>query len=57
MTISKVLMIIKKPVDNLKKEKFFSNLKKDYPIAIKIERTKEFFKLFVIKNEEELTHL
>ena len=47
----------KKPVDNLKKENFFSNLKSDYPDDDEIERTKEFIKLFNIKNGEELTRL
>ena len=44
-----------KPVDNLKKENFFSKLKKDYPDEI--ERTKEIVKLFNIKDGEELTKL
>ena len=46
-----------KPVDNLKKEDFFSKLKNDYPSDEEIERTKEIIKLFNIKNGEELTYL
>ena len=46
-----------KPVDNLKKEDFFSKLKNDYPSDEEIERTKEIFKLFIIKNGEELTQM
>ena len=47
----------KKPVDNLKKEDFFSKLKNDYPDDREIERTKEIIKLFNIKDGEELTKL
>ena len=47
----------KKPVDNLKKEDFFSKLKNDYPNDEEIERTKEIIKLFNIKDGEELTKL
>ena len=46
-----------KPVDNLKREDFFSKLKNDYPDDEEIERTKEFIKLFNIKDGEELTKL
>ena len=46
-----------KPVDNLKKEDFFSKLKKDYPADEEIEKTKEFIKRFNIKNGEELTQI
>ena len=46
-----------KPVDKLKKEDFFSNLKNDCPDDDEIERTKELIKLFDIKNGEELTKL
>ena len=46
-----------KPVDNLKKEDFFSKLKNDYPDDEEIERTKEIIKLFNIKDGEELTKL
>ena len=46
-----------KPVDNLKKEDFFSKLKNDYPDDDEIERTKEIIKLFNIKNGEELSRL
>ena len=46
-----------KPVDNLKKEDFFSKLKNDYPDDDEIERTKEIIKLFDIKNGAELTKL
>ena len=44
-----------KPVNNIKKEDFFSKLKNVYPDNEEIERTKEIIKLFGIKNEEELT--
>ena len=47
----------KKPVNNLKKEDFFSKLKNDYPDDEEIERTKEIIKLFNIKDGEELTKL
>ena len=47
----------KKPVDNLKKEDFFSKFKIDYPGDEKIEGTKEIIKLFNIKNGKELTKL
>ena len=47
----------KKPVNNLKKEDFFSKLKNDYPDDDEIERTKEIVKLFNIKDGEELTRL
>ena len=47
----------KKPVNDLKKEDFFSKLKNDYPDDDEIERTKEIIKLFDIKNGEELTRL
>ena len=46
-----------KPVNNLKKEDFFSKLKNDYPDDDEIERTKEIIKLFNIKDGEELTKL
>ena len=46
-----------KPVDNLKKEDFFSNLKNECPDDDELERTKEIIKLFDIKNGEELTKL
>ena len=44
-----------KPVDNLKKEDFFSNLKNDYPDDREIERKKQIIKLFNSKNGQELT--
>ena len=47
----------KKPVNDLKKEDFFSKLKNDYPDDDEIERTKEIIKLFNIKNGGELTKL
>ena len=47
----------KKPVNDLKKENFFSKMKSDYPDDEEIERTKEINKLFDIKNGEELTRL
>ena len=46
-----------KPVDNLKKEDFFSKIKNECPDDDEIERTKEIIKLFVIKNGQELTKL
>ena len=46
-----------KPVNDLKKEDFFSKLKNDYPDDDEIERTKEIIKLFNIKDGEELTRL
>ena len=45
-----------KPVDNLKKEHFFSKLKNKCPDE-EIERTKEIIKIFNIKNGEELTEI
>ena len=47
----------KKPVNDLKKEDFFSKLKNDYPDDDEIERTKEIIKLFNIKDGGELTKL
>ena len=47
----------KKPVNDLKKEDFFSKLKNDYPDDDEIERTKGIIKLFNIKDGEELTKL
>ena len=47
----------KKPVNDLKKEDFFSKFKDDYPDDDEIKRTKEITKLFDIKNGEELTKL
>ena len=46
-----------KPVDNLKKEDFFSKLKNKCPDDDKIERTKEIIEKFNIKNGEELTEV
>ena len=46
-----------KPVDNLKKEDFFSKLKNKCPDDEEIERTKEILKRFDIKNGEELTEV
>ena len=46
-----------KPVDNLKKEDFFSKFKNGYPDDREIERTKEIINLFIIKNGEELTEI
>ena len=50
-------MIIKKPVNILKKEDFFSKLKNKCPDDSDIERTREIIKLFNIKDGEELTKL
>ena len=47
----------KKPVNNLKREDFFSKLKIDYLDDDEMERTKEIIKLFNIKDGEELTRL
>ena len=46
-----------KPVDNLKKEDFFSELKNKCPDDEEIKRTKQGIKLFSIKNGEELTQI
>ena len=46
-----------KPVDNLKRENFFSKSKNDYPDDVEIERTKEIIEIFNIKDGEELTKL
>ena len=46
-----------KPVNNLKKEEFFSKLKNGYPDEEEIERTKDIVKLFDIKKGEELTEI
>ena len=46
-----------KPVNNLKKEDFFSKLKNKYPDDEEIERTKEIIKIFNIKDGEELTEI
>ena len=46
-----------KPVDNLKKEDFFSKLKNKCPDDEEIERTKEIIKIFNTKNGEELTEI
>ena len=46
-----------KPVDNLKKEHFFSKLKNSYPDDEEIKRTKDIIKSFNIKNGEELTEI
>ena len=49
--------VYQKPVDNLKKEDFFSKLKNKCPDDEKMERTKEIIKIFDIKNGEELTEI
>ena len=46
-----------KPVNNLKKEDFFSKLKNKGPDDDEIERTREIIKLFDIKDGKELTQL
>ena len=46
-----------KPVDNLKKEDFFSKLKNEYPYDEKIVRTKVIIKRFNIENGEKLTEI
>ena len=47
----------KKPVDNLKKEEFFSKLKNGYPDDEEIQRTMDIIKRFNFKNGEELTEI
>ena len=47
----------KKPVDNFKKEDFFSKLKNKCPDDEEIERTMDIIKRFNIKNGEELTEI
>ena len=46
-----------KPVDNIKKEDFFSKLKNECPDDEEIERTMDIIKRFNIKNGEELTEI
>ena len=46
-----------KPVDNLKKEDFFSKLKNKCPDDDEIERTKEIIEKFNFKNGEKLTEI
>ena len=46
-----------KPVDNLKKEDFFSKLKNKCPDDVEIQRTMDIIKRFNIKNGEELTEI
>ena len=46
-----------KPVDNLKKEDFFSKLKNKCPDDKEIERTKDIIQKFNNKNGEELTEI
>ena len=46
-----------KPVNDLRKEDFFSKLKNKCPDDKEIERTKEITKKFKIKNGEELTEI
>ena len=41
-----------KPVNNLKKENFFSKLKIDYPIDSEIEKTKKLLKYLIFKMEK-----
>ena len=50
-------MFLKKPVDKLKKEDFFSKLKNKCPSDDQINRTKEIVKTFNIKKGEQLTKL
>ena len=47
--------VFQKPVDNLKKEDFFSKLKNECPDDDEIDLTKVIKRLFDIKNGEELT--
>ena len=46
-----------KPVDNIKKEFFFSKLKNKCPDDEEIQRTMDIIKRFNIKNEEKLTQI
>ena len=46
-----------KPVDNLKKEDFFSKIKNKCPDDEEIERTKEIIRKFNIENGGELTEI
>ena len=46
-----------KPVDNLKKEDFFSKLKNKCPDDEEIQRTKDIINVFNIKNGEEVTEI
>ena len=46
-----------KPVNNLKKEHFFSKLKNKYPDDEEIQRTMDIIERFNIKNGEELTEI
>ena len=46
-----------KPVDNLKKEQFFSKLKIGYPNDEEIQRTMAIIGKFIVKNGEELTEI
>ena len=46
-----------KPVDILKKQYSFNELKNDYPDVEEIERTKQIVKMFNIKSGEELTQM
>ena len=46
-----------KPVDNLKKEDFFSKLKNGSPDNEEIKTAMEIIELFNIKNGEELTQI
>ena len=46
-----------KPVDNLKKEDFFSKLKIGYPDDEESRRTTDIIKRFNIKNGEKLTEI
>ena len=46
-----------KPVNNLKKEHFFSKLKNGYPNDEEIQRTMDIIERFNIKNGEELTEI
>ena len=50
-------MIIKKPIDNLRKKDFFSKLKNKCPDDEEIQRTKEVIEIIDFKSGEELTKL
>ena len=42
----------KKPVDNLRKEKFFTKLENECPDVDEIERTKKLLKYLILKMEK-----
>ena len=57
MTISKALMIIKNNLTTLKKQTSSVNWRTIIQINLKVERTKEKFKILIIKSGEKLPNL